>query len=71
MKEADKYSKKELELMFIAMREQLNRIETQTSKTNGRVTKLEQWQAYVLGATAVLIVLVLPVAFQILKTYIG
>jgi hypothetical protein len=36
----------------------LGRIETQTIKTNGRVSKLEQWKNYVLGGIAVLTFLV-------------
>jgi len=41
--------------------ETLERIETQTTKTNGRVSSLERWQSYVLGAVALLTLLVLPV----------
>lgn len=43
---------------FNAVREQLNRIEEQVKKTNGRVRSLEIWKAFVHGAIAVLTVLV-------------
>lgn len=39
---------------FDAIRAQLTRIETQVLKTNGRVTSLELWRAYLTGAVAVL-----------------
>lgn len=43
---------------FSAIREQLNRIEQQVMKTNGRVRYLELWKAFVNGAIAVLTMLV-------------
>lgn len=43
---------------FNGVREQLNRIEDQVRKTNGRVSNLELWRAYLTGAVAVLIFLV-------------
>jgi len=43
---------------FNAVREQLNRIEHQVMKTNGRVRSLEIWKAFTNGAIAVLTLLV-------------
>ena len=43
---------------FEGIRAQLNRIETQVLKTNGRVTSLELWKAYLTGAVAVLVFIV-------------
>lgn len=49
----------------------LERIEMQTVKTNGRVTKLERWQSYVLGFCACLTAIVLPVALYIVTHFRG
>lgn len=43
---------------FNGVREQLNRIEEQVKRTNGRVSSLELWRAYLTGAVAVLVFLV-------------
>lgn len=65
------YQNREIKEMFGDVRESLGRIETQTSKTNGRVTKLEKWQSWVLGFCAaisiVLLSVVIPLAFVFLK----
>lgn len=45
----------------------LDRIEKQTVKTNGRVTSLEQWKAYMAGAIAVITVLIIPVLLLIVR----
>lgn len=50
--------------------EKLDRIEEQTTKTNGNVKKLQLWKAYLTGAWAVLTVLVLPIAFIVFSKYI-
>lgn len=36
------YSNRELDHMFIQIKEQLDRIEAQTERTNGRVTRIEK-----------------------------
>lgn len=43
----------------------------QTTKHNGRMSKLERWQSYVTGAVAVLTVLVLPIVFMIVSEIIS
>jgi len=43
------------------------RIESQVVKTNNRVSNLEKWRAYIVGAISVLTALVLPVSFLILS----
>ncbi len=45
----------------------LTKVLEQTEKTNGRVSKLENWKAYILGAVAVLTALVLPIFFMVLN----
>jgi hypothetical protein len=65
------YQNREIKEMFGDVKDSLLRIETQTSKTNGRVTKLEKWQNWVLGFCAaisiILISVVIPLAFVIVK----
>lgn len=71
------FSNGELQLMFEHIKEHnkyveenLRSIEEQTKKTNGRVSKLEKWQSYVFGATAVLTVIIIPVVFEVVKQWL-
>ena len=57
----DPYSNREIKEFFNEIKKDLNDIKTQTTKTNGRVSSLEQWKAYTTGAVAVLTLVVLPV----------
>jgi hypothetical protein len=50
--------------------EVLEKILLQTQKTNGRVNKLEKWQTFVIGFCTCLTVLVLPIAFFIIKEFL-
>lgn len=45
----------EVDLQFKQILAALERIETQTKATNGRVRSLELWRSYVLGAAAVVL----------------
>lgn len=45
-------------------------IKAQTTKTNGRVSTLENWQAYIKGALAVIGILLLPIIFIIISGYL-
>jgi len=42
----------------------------QTIRTNGRVTKLEQWRSYLLGAGAVIIMMIISVFIPLIDTLI-
>lgn len=61
------YLNREIDEYFKDVKDQLNRIENQTTKTNGRVSKLENWRSYVVGAVAVLTLIVLPAIGWILS----
>ncbi len=51
-------------------KETLTEIKDQTIKTNGRVSKLEQWQSYVLGAVAAITILMLPIVYLVLEKHL-
>lgn len=68
----DGYSNREIDLKLSeiqativahrdASKEQLDRIEVQTIKTNGRVGLLERWQSYVIGFCAAITMLLVPI----------
>jgi hypothetical protein len=59
------YSNREIDAHFIEMKETLRRIETQVMRTNGRVTSLEAWRNFSVGAIAVISALVLPLVSYI------
>ena len=65
------YSKREIDLIVTGIKqhiddkdhnheETLKKILTQTTKTNGRVNRLENWRAYLVGAWAVVSFIVIP-----------
>lgn len=54
------FSNREIKEMFSDMCVKLDRIETLTSKTNGRVTRLEIWRGAIVGGLSVLTVVVVP-----------
>jgi len=50
------------------IKETVTRIEAQVCKTNGRVTALEKWRSYILGAFAMITMLVVPVIIYFCTT---
>lgn len=70
MHEVD-YSNREIDTKFFNLKEHidenhqvvmetLDRIEKQTTKTNGRVSSLENWRSWIVGGLAVFAFLVIP-----------
>lgn len=55
------YSNREIREMHRDIVSRLDRIEAQTTKTNGRVNKLENWRAYMAGTIAVIVALGVPI----------
>ena len=66
------FKNREILEMFGDVKQDLTEIKEQTKRTNGRVTKLEQWQSYVLGFVAaislVLISIVVPIVLTLIRT---
>ena len=59
--EEEQTYRKFVQTLLEDMRDDVKEIKTQTQKTNGRVTALESWRAYSNGATAVIILLLVPI----------
>lgn len=59
--DSNPYSNRELDTHFSDIKETLARIEEQTIKTNGRVSKLENWRSYTAGAVAIICLVVVPI----------
>lgn len=76
------YTKREQDGMFSRLddrigifekdtRESLQRIELQTTATNGRVRKLERWQSYVIGFCACLSIVLFSVMIPVISGYVS
>lgn len=55
------FTNREITEMFGDVKQALGRIEEQTTKHNGRMSRLEEWKAYITGGLAVLMVIILPI----------
>lgn len=65
IKMEDPYSKREEDDWRLSIKDQLTRIEVQTTKTNGRVSKLEGWKSLIVGASIVVWFVVIPLIIYI------
>ncbi len=65
------YSNRELNTHFDEIKSSLDRIEEQTKKTNGRVSRLEGWKMYISGALAIITILIIPVVLFMVIQFIG
>ena len=63
-----KYNESNLETLFNGIHEKLDKIFAQTERINGRVSSLEKYRAYVSGALAVIILLIIPILLQYIST---
>lgn len=65
------YENREIRDFFDDIRKTLDRIEKQTIKTNGRVSSLENWRSYTVGAMAVITLIIVPILgwalYQVVK----
>lgn len=68
-------AKKDVQLILYRLGEQdkkLDAIHEQVVRTNGRLAKVEKWQAFIEGGLAILTVLVVPVViYMITVTGLG
>mgnify|MGYP000447449881 CR=1 FL=1 len=68
--EEKNYNTDELNVCINDIKTQLNRIEGKQDFTNGRVRKLEIWKGYLTGGLAILTVLVLPLIFLAVQSFL-
>jgi hypothetical protein len=56
---------------FDRNKEDHEKIIEQTTKTNGSVRDLQRWRSYILGALSVISIIIIPVAFMVLESWIN
>lgn len=61
------YSKREIDEKFTDIIKSLDRIEIQTTKTNGKVLGLQKWQSFIQGGLAILALIVVPILIYLMN----
>lgn len=61
------YQKREIDEKFTDIKDSLNRIEVQTTKTNGKVLALQKWQSFIQGGLAILALIIVPIVIYLIK----
>ena len=59
------YQKREIDEFMRDIKEALERIEAQTTRTNGRVSSLEIWRGFITGGLVIIGVVLLPILFKL------
>lgn len=55
------YTNRELREQAKDLQDSIDRVEAQTTKHNARMTKMEEWRAYITGGMAMLTLIALPI----------
>lgn len=65
------YTNRELDTHFDEIKETLDRIEVQTTTTNGKVADIQGWRMWMNGGMAVLSAIMIPILFMLFAQYLS
>ncbi len=69
-KSEESYTCREIDLLINPVLNKLEEIHEQCKKTNGRVNKLEKWQAFIKGGLTILTLMVVPIMIALIIQWI-
>ena len=61
------YSNREIREFFADIKKDLSDIKSQVTRTNGRVSSLENWRWFIMGGLAIISIFLVPVILSYLK----